>query len=113
MISREQLLAKTQRRYLEIKICDETFRLQSLTERERTEYELALQDKKTGRMTFDRSRRLLIARVLVDAEGKRLLMDEDVDALQSVDGRITGMLFAEAQKHCGYDENEIENLTKN
>ena len=113
MISREQLLSKTQRRYVELKIGDDTFRLQSLTEKERTDYELALQDKKTGKISFDKTRRMLIARVLVDEHGNRLLTDADVDALQSVDGRITGMLFSEAQKHCGYDDDEIENLTKN
>lgn len=112
MITRERLLSKTQTRYREIQFDGETYRLRSLNERERAEYELKLQDKK-GRYTFERARRLLILHCLVGPDGNRILTDDDEAALELVDGRLTGALYGAAQEHCGYDKDEIEDLVKN
>jgi len=111
MISREQFLAKTSRRYKDLSVNGDSYRIQSLTELERTEYEIALQGKKG--FAFEKARRLFVCKTLVDADGKRLLEDNDEEQLKNVDGGLVGLLYEEAQAHCGYKKDEIEELVKN
>jgi hypothetical protein len=116
MITKESFLAKAKRRYVEVLYDGECYRLQSLTERERAQYELQLQDKKLGRATdasIEKMRRLFVAKTLVDEAGSRLFSDEESEQLGEVDGRIMGLLYERAQRHCGYDSKEIEELAKN
>ncbi len=112
MISRDGLLAKTARRYKELAFDGETYRIQSLTEAERAKYEIQLQDKKNG-YQFEKSRRLMVCKTLVDESGNRILDDNDADLLKNVDGRVMAMLYSAAMDHCGYDDSEVEELTKN
>jgi len=112
VITRDGLLAKTQRRYLDFVFDGEQYRIQSLNERERAEYEIQLQDKKNG-YQYEKMRRLFICKVLVDAAGQRILTDADQESLKAVDGRLLGMLYDQAQTHCGYDKSEVETLIKN
>jgi len=111
-ISREKLLAKTARRYVEVILDGDTYRIQSLSEKERCDYELSLQDKK-GKFTADKLRRMLLVKTLVDSNGARLLQDSDEALLREVDGRTIGVLYDRAKKHCGYDDDELEAITKN
>jgi hypothetical protein len=110
-ITREALLGKTSRRYKDVVIHGESYRIQSLTELERTQYEIALQGKKG--FAFEKARRLFVCKCLVDADGKRLLLDSDEEQLKNVDGGLIGLLYSEAQEHCGYAKDEIEELVKN
>jgi hypothetical protein len=112
MISRDGLLSKTARRYKEIAFDGETYRIQSLTEAERAKYEIQLQDKKNG-YQFEKSRRLMVCKTLVDESGSRILSDDDADLLKAVDGRVMAMLYSAAIDHCGYDDKEVEDLSKN
>jgi len=112
MISREKLLSQTAARYVDKVVFGETYRIRSLSERDRTEYEVKLQDKKAG-MSFDKARALLICRVLVDSENSRLLSDDDVAAVGLIDGRIASALYAVALEHNGFDESDIKDLVKN
>lgn len=111
-ISKEKLLSKTARRYAEVTIEGERYRMQSLSEKERCEYELSLQDKK-GKFAADKLRRMLLVKALVDDSGARLLSDSDEALLKEVDGKLIGVLYDLAKKHCGYDDDELESLTKN
>ena len=113
MITREAFLVKTQRRYKEFVFDGETYRIQSMTERERADYELSLQNKKQGKIDWERARRLFVCRILVDESGNRLLSDEDEALLQPIDGKLIGLLYSEGQSHCGYDRDEVEALVKN
>lgn len=112
MISREKLLSQTSTRYVEKIIFGETYRMRSLSERERAEYEIKLQDKKAG-MSLKLARALLICRVLVDESNARLLTDEDVERVGLIDGRIASALYASALDHNGFSEDDIQDLVKN
>lgn len=111
-ISREQLLKKTAKRYLDKIIFGEEYRIQSLSEREKAEYEIKLQDKKAG-MSTKKARALFLCRVLVDDSNQRTLRDEDVDAVGEIDGQIASAIYSTALEHNGYDETDIEDLVKN
>ena len=115
-ITKDLFLAKAKRRYVEFQFEGEVYRLQSMTERERAQYELQLQDKKSGKATdasIEKMRRLFVAKTLVDHAGNRLFNDDEAEQLGEVDGRVMGLLYERAQKHCGYDSSEIEELAKN
>lgn len=112
MISREKLLSQNAKRYVDKIIFGEQYRIQSLSEREKADYEIKLQDKKSG-MSTKKARALFLCRVLVDESGKRLLGDIDVDAVGEIDGRIASAIYATALDHNGYEETDIEDLVKN
>ena len=111
MISREKFLSKTERRYKALSVDGDEYRIQSLTELERTKYELDLQGKKG--FAFEKAKRLFLCRTLVDDNGNRIFQDSDVDQMENVDGGLTGLLYDEASTHCGYKKDEIEELVKN
>ena len=111
-ISRDGFLAKKNRRYETIKLDGDEYRIQNLTEKERASFELSLQDKK-GNLSFEKSRRSLLVRVLVDDNGNRLFADGEESLLEPLDGRITAAIYDAANRHCGYDRDEIETLVKN
>jgi hypothetical protein len=86
-----------------------------MTEREKVQYDLQLQDKKTGRFTdksLERMRRLFVVKILVDENNQRIFSDEDEFLLQDVDGRCISMIYDEGQLHCGYNQSDIEELGK-
>jgi hypothetical protein len=112
MISREQLLSQTATRYVDKVVFGETYRIRSLSERERAEYEIKLQDKKAG-MSLNKARALLICRVLVDETNSRLLTDDDTEAVGRIDGRIASALYSIALEHNGFAEDDIKDLVKN
>ncbi len=112
MISRDKFLALKAKRYLEVKVLGEEYRIQSMSEAEKADYEIKLQDKKAG-MSFKKARALFLCRVLVDSTGDRLLLDSDCDAVMAMDGKITSALYGVAQDHCGYNDGDIEELVKN
>jgi len=116
-ITREQLLAKAKRRFQEFEIPDfGKVRIQSLTERERSNYEAEMLDSKgaTRKSKLIQARRKLIALTVVDVSGDLLLNESgDVKALEEQDGSITDAIFEQAMIHCGIKENDIEVLVKN
>ena len=65
MISRDKFLALKAKRYLEVKVLGEEYRIQSMSEAEKADYEIKLQDKKAG-MSYKKARALFICSVLVD-----------------------------------------------
>lgn len=114
-INREQLLSKPVRRYTEVEIYGEKYRLQSLTELERSDYEIAALDKngKVQVQNLRKTRQMLIAKCLVDDEGKRLFDDKEMHYIGALDGGICGLLYKEAMRHCGYDKDDVEAIEKN
>ena len=59
------------------------------------------------------ARRRLIVLCLVDSEGKRLFSDGEASKLEDIDGEVTSLLFDAAKDHCGFSNDDIEELTKN
>ncbi len=118
LTTRNELLGLTKRRFKTIDIpeLDLTFRIQSLTEREKSEYETALLTK-TGRgvsreRLTDAARRLMVL-CLVDDDNNRLLEAGDVNALSQLDAIVAAKIYNECQTHCGFGEEDIEQIVKN
>ena len=113
--SRDELLRGPCRRHRDVAVNGSQFRIQSLTEREKSRFETALLSKSGGvakARLQDATRRLLVL-CLVDDDGHRLLEDGDVDALGDVDGAITSGLYTACREHCGFEEGDVEELAKN
>jgi hypothetical protein len=111
VITKDEFLAQTEKEYKDLYIKGKRYRLQSLDEDERSEYEIQLQTKKG--FAFEKARRLFLCKCLVNENGARLLADEEEEKLKKIHGGITGLLYSEAQKLCGYEKDEIEEITKN
>ena len=93
-------------------------RIQSLTEREQSEYEMAVIAHGSSRSKFVRSKlldanRRLIALCLVDAAGSRLLSDNQANQLATWDSADANFLHDEVAAHCGINREAIEDLVKN
>lgn len=117
LITREQLITASKRRFCEFEIPDfGRVRIRSLTELERSNYEASTMGAK-GEFKMSKlkqARRNLIALTVVDAAGDLLLNQPgDVKALEAKDGAITDAIFEQSLVHCGIKENDIEVLVKN
>lgn len=82
-------------------------RLQSITEKERSEFE-RLADTKP-----DEARAYLIVRSLVDADGLRVFADEDVKTVQEMDSAVTIALGSFVLRHTMPGALPIEDAIKN
>lgn len=106
MLTREQLLQATKRRF---KILDVPHlgpvKIRSLTERERARFEadnLAVMDTEdTETEGLQLAKRRLIVLCVCDGDGNPILTPADVEALGDMDGAITGFLFDECKRFVG------------
>ena len=113
LISRTDLLARCKRRFNTVSIDGMEFRLQSLSEAEKSRFEKAVINKKTGEVYMSARRRLLIT-MLVDDDGEPLLSGSDMDLLGEMDGAIVAKLFDAASEHAGFTNSEaVDELEKN
>jgi len=110
-IDKATLLTKTKRRYKVIKFQGDVFTFQNMSELEKSDYEVKIQTSKD--FGFEKAKRLLICRTLVDENNLRVFADSDITLLEPLDGRITSVLYATASDHCGYDSSEVEDIIKN
>lgn len=110
----EDLKRFSNRRYIEVAIdgADIAFRLQSLTERERSSYEAAM--IRNGKLVEPETQKArLLCLCLVDKDGDRLLSDGDFGQLMNLDAAVAGKLFDEAIKLIGLADSSGESAAKN
>ena len=104
MLTREQLLSSFVRRYADVETTAGAVRIQNLTEAETAAYQHGqVNSKGEFSEAYAKIRRQrLVAAVLVDADGRKLL-DQSGDAakLSNVDGGVISAIFVAALKHCG------------
>jgi len=110
------LSSSTKRRYREVTlpVCGEIVRIQSLSEREKSEFEAEFYDangKKIRGRTLD-SRARLIMLAVVDDAGERLLMPGDEQSVMQMDSADTGALWEAIWDHIE-SKTKIEELAKN
>lgn len=115
---RDLLLSKTERRYAVVEIPEYSVKvgIRSLTEKERSAYELEVLNAKGPDVAvkIENARRRLVILVAVDPETKaQLFRPLDSIQLENVDGAITGQIYDAAVKHCGFRSGDIEELVKN
>ena len=116
LVGREAFMKPAERRYQTVDINGfGAVRIQSLNEKEWAEFEMSAVASKGGiiRKRVEDARRRLIALCVVDEAGNRLLSNADVPSLENLDGSVAAHLFDTCQKHCGFEDNEIEDLVKN
>lgn len=85
--------------------------LRPLTSDAKDQYELAMlgvSESNTGRI-----RALLVALCLVDAQGKRIVSDDEIEALGDKSGKVLDRLYQEARKINGLNGDEIDEAKKN
>ena len=109
--TRNELFARAGRRFRTVEIADLTFRIKSLSEAEKSRFERAVINKKTGQVNIDARRRLIIT-MLVDDQGQPLLTLADMDGLGELDGAVIAALFDACSDFAGFGDNEIEELEK-
>lgn len=91
-------------------------RIRGLTARERDDYEASLYYKApdgSQKVNFSGARERLVARGLVDAEGKRLLTDSDAGKLAAKNGKAMERLFDRIRELSGMTNTEIETMVGN
>jgi len=115
LLNRELLLGKTARRYVEAELpSGGKVKLQSLTELERSEYNAGLLDKKgeldKQKLTYGTA--MLLVRMLVDDEGKRLFLDHEYEVLANIDSLDMEVLGDVARRHVGFDSEARKELRK-
>lgn len=104
MLTREQLLGSFTRRYQEVETPIGVLRIQNLTEAETADFQAGnLTPKGEISEAYQKIRRQrLVAAVLVDANGTKLLNQPgDAGRLGGVDGAVVTAVFVAALKHCG------------
>jgi hypothetical protein len=111
-MNRNDFLALLERPLREtvVTIDENQFRLRGMTEEEGTEYELSLQDKQ-GNIKYENARRALIAIMLIDDDGNRIVTHES--ELRRLPRSIAGVLYDECQKLNRYKPGEIKDIEKN
>lgn len=114
--SRDAFLGARKRRYRDIILPDGSkLRIQSITERERSEWESHVKVKR-GQITRESLvmlRARLICLCVVDEDGNPLFRPDDASQMLSVDSAITNRLFEACQEHCGISDADVEGLEKN
>lgn len=93
-----------------VEIAGRSYRIREMTEEQGTQYELMIQDK-AGRFDFSRARRAMIALMLIDDAGNRIVDDES--QLKALPRSVAGVLFGECQQLNRYDAGEVKALVKN
>lgn len=114
--ARDTFLGARKRRYRDVSLPDGSkFRIRSISERERSEWESGVKVRK-GQVTREslvRLRARLICQCVVDHEGELLFLPGDVDALIEKDSAVTDSLFEACREHCGISDADVEGLEKN
>lgn len=116
----DQLFAPTCRRYktVTLPVSGLTVRIQSLTEREVSDYQAAAVQMRSGQPTAkaerlkDASRRWIVL-CLVDSAGNRILNDSHVARLADWDAADTQFLYEECAAHVGLKSADLDSLVKN
>lgn len=117
LASLDELFTPSGRRYITIQlpISQRYVRIQSLFEHEKEAYEGRMLSAKGGLSLakVKEARRQLIVEVLVDKAGNRLMQNGHISKLSTMDGKDIAAIYEAAMDHCGFKNDEIENLVKN
>jgi len=109
---------KRRHKTLQLPVSGHTVRIQSLTERELSEYQAAVLANRGGANSFIKARlidanRRLIVLCLVDGAGNRILNQSHIQKLAEWDAADTSYLYNECAAHCGINREDIEETAKN
>jgi hypothetical protein len=93
---------------------DKGVRLKSLTGTERDNFEASsiIQKGSNARMNLVNMRARLLALCIVDANGKRMFADVEVNKLGQRNANVLERLFTKAQEMNGMTDKDVEELTE-
>jgi hypothetical protein len=115
--SRNDLLKLCQRRYAYVEVNDDlSVRIQSLSEKEKSDYETRLISKNGRGILKDRladATRRLIVLCVVDEKGDRLFNENDLSVIAELDSFVSSRIYEACQEHCGFNKTDIEDTVKN
>ena len=110
MLSREQILAlsgTSKTHIVNVKnVGDVGIRIMTGTEREAYEQQIF----KDGKVTHEHLRAKLLAKVLCDADGKRMFTDDDIAAVSELPAPVVIALFESAQKLNSLTKDDVDEL---
>lgn len=112
-LSKNDLLAKSARRYRDVPIGDgQSVRIQSLNERERTELELRLysKDGKVDVKRLPENKLRTLCRCMVDGDGARLFDDTEWQEIEAIDSGIVAKIYSVCLEHIGFEDSEVDDL---
>lgn len=116
LIGRDALLGPPKRRFAKIDVPDlGAVRIRSLTELERSRIEASMRDKKgglSGSKLLDLKCRMIVECV-VDESGNPIFTSRDIPQLNQQDSKVTNAIVDAIQAHCGWSDDDIEDLEKN
>jgi hypothetical protein len=85
------------------------FHIKSMTEKEGVEYELSITDK-DGNVDWSKARRAMLAIMLVDEEGNKIV--DDVSEIESMDLAMAEFLWSECRQFARGRTKEVDELRK-
>lgn len=117
MMNREELLKKCKRTWRDVPLpTGGSVRIQSLSERERSDYEAGVLDER-GRIHKDglrEARRRLIALSVIDDKGVQLFdMNGDLEHIAELNAADADAIYSAAREHSGFDVDDVEESVKN
>lgn len=92
------------------------YRIRSLSERERNEYESKLINPKTGAVKVDRlklAKVALIVLCVVDRDGNQVFAESQTLDLLEIDSAITNSLHEQITDFVGFSDGDVDKLVKN
>jgi len=117
LLKREELLSRNKRRYKDVQLPGGgEWRIQSLSELEKADYENWVLNKKTNMASTDKlrvARQQLIVLCSVDDKGERVFGPADRGAIGEIDSAVTACLNDAIREWIGFDKGDIEDLVKN
>tara|TARA_R100001244_G_scaffold1471_1_gene2177 strand:+ start:429 stop:827 length:399 start_codon:yes stop_codon:yes gene_type:complete len=116
--NRKALLKLCERRHIDLELADAglTVRIQSLSEKEKSEYETQLIAKSGRGILRERlqdATRRLIALCLVDDKNERIFTGSDVNQIGEMDSFVSSRIYDACQEHCGFNKGEISETVGN
>lgn len=114
LLTKQQILECKDIEYVDLDIpaWGGVVRVSTISGKARDRFETSLLNSK-NKVTTDNIRAKLVASCLVDAEGKLLFSEADIEKLGNKNAKILDQIFAVAQKLNGIGNAEVEELAKN
>lgn len=116
LLTREQILGASAflEEYVDVPEWAGRVRVRGLTGAERDELEASMLEGrgKNQRVNLRNFRAKLVALSIVDAEGKRIFSDADVQALGATSAKALNRVFETAQRLSGLTDEDVEELTE-
>jgi hypothetical protein len=118
LMSKDDILGIEDRRYKIVHVRawnNRPVRIQSLTSREREEYEnsITVQGESGTKTNIITARAKLCVRIMVDKDGRRIMDDSYIGALANKSADAIGQIFEEGSKFSAITKKDVEELAGN